>query len=81
MIVIELIYVLIIKITYIILLLIVLLLGYIAFKECSKSAKQKNQQIGYKFAMNYYSFLGILAMIFSISYIGKLIFEIVNLFR
>jgi len=69
-------YKIIINISYIILLLFLLLLGYIAFKESSKSAKQEGKQLGHKFFMNYYKFLGIVTMIFSISYIGKLIFEI-----
>jgi len=67
-------YKILINIVYIILLLI----GYVVFQEFSKSAKQKNQERGYKFAMNYYKFLGIFAIIFSISYIGKLIFEILG---
>lgn len=65
-----------INIVYIILLLILLLIGYVIFKEFSKSAKEKKQQPGYKFLMNYYKFLGILTIIFSVSYIFKLIFEI-----
>ncbi len=71
-------YKILINIVYIILLLILLLIGYVAFREFSKNAKQKNQERGYKIAMNYYKFLGIFAMIFSISYIGKLIFEILG---
>lgn len=66
----------IINLVYITLLLILLLIGYVIFKEFSKSAKEKKQQLGYKFLMNYYKLLGILTIIFSVTYIFKLIFEI-----
>lgn len=55
-----------------------LLIGYIAFKELSKSAKEKKWEPIYRFFINYCKFLSIAFMIFSISYIGKLILEILS---
>lgn len=68
-----------INVTYIIVLLILMLILWVFFKDLAKKRKEKNSEVLHKFWINYYKILALAFIVFSIIFIGNLMLKIINL--